>query len=192
MNSTFLDSTYKRGHVVFFFLHCTFRFNSSRKVLMTRQGRRNNKFYGQGPWGQNGWGMEWHHRLRPALHTHKADQKCTAMEEYTEFHQILSNALFLLWTGKYPWEHKLILPEVTTWVWLLTHCPLLEKKSAHPIHQFLVFPCNWFVLILQWICRLAASSSMVQDSTFNSVTIWPNCVEVGGWGGAAAGSGPFA
>lgn len=31
-------------------------------------------------------------------------------EEYADSHQILRSAPFLLCIGKYPWEHKLIMP----------------------------------------------------------------------------------
>lgn len=74
----FQDSTYK-WYEVFFFLHSVFQLACSREALVIKKRGSINMFYGQGCQGQREWGVQWHHRPRPALRTHKADPKSASV-----------------------------------------------------------------------------------------------------------------
>lgn len=62
------------------------------------------------------------------------------------------------------------------WFWSLT-LPSWENESPPWLPRSYLF-VPLICVILEWVCWLEALSCMVHKSTFNPVTIWPDCVEI--------------
>lgn len=63
----------------------------------------------------------------------------------------------------------------------------LEQEKSSLSHPALILQCHWFVLILKWVHRLEALSSIVRISTSNPITIWLDAWKWGGGEQQAAG-----
>lgn len=138
-----------------------------------------NMFYGQGSWGQSERGIQWHHKLRPALHAHKVDQKYAIVGGICW----ISPDSQICPLSTLNWKTSLgtqINYAFRNHLGVITYSPFWRRASAYSQRPALSFRCNWFVLILKWVCRLEALASVVQEPTSNPVPIWPDHMEMGG------------
>lgn len=133
--------------------------------------------YGQGSQDQSGRGTQGHCRPGPTFHNHKADQKSAVLGGMCWISPSWICPLFTL-----NWKISLgtqISYALSNQLGVITYSLHWRKTSAHPHPSVLIFLCNWYVLILEWVCILEALSSVVQDSTSNPVTIWPDYKKMG-------------